>query len=136
MSTFFSFGCQSCGRVSVLYALSISSVGKMHLTPLRCSLLRNQQHFRELTCSGDDLCVEICGVHMINVCAVGDQHGKGCSFFFSPLLLFFFLLRCCRQTQKSHGRCTVRPRIAREGVSAPSWRPSSPCVHGTPAPNS
>lgn len=56
-------------------------------------------------------------------------------FLSPPLHSPFFVLRCCQQTQRNRGRCTVQPRIVRGGVSAPWWRPSSPCVHGTPAPN-
>ena len=56
-------------------------------------------------------------------------------FSLSPSPLPLFVLRCCQQTQRNRGRCTVQPRIVRGGVSAPWWRPSSPCVHGTPAPN-
>lgn len=78
------------------------------------------------------LCVEICGARMINA---NDKPGKGCKFQLHAIFLLLFF-RCCQQTQKNHGRCTAQPRIVREGVSAPSWRPNSPCVLGTPAPNS
>lgn len=57
----------------------------------------------------------------------------------SSALIFYFLRvfipRCCQQTQRNRGRCTVQPRIVRGGVSAPWWRPSSPCVHEMPARN-
>lgn len=58
-----------------------------------------------------------------------------CLFIVSPPLIYAFVFRCCQQTQRSRGRCTVQPRIAREGVSALWWHPSSPCAHEMPVPN-
>lgn len=107
-----------------------AALASMHSTPNRQKGVSSFTCLRETQVS--TLCFSVL-VSCFSLLLSPSALPFNCPLF--PQFIHSFVFRCCQQIQRNHGRCTVQPRIVREGVSALWWRPSSPCVHGTPAPN-